>query len=96
MSVDGTYGRLSAHNARLKELKYKKSERKKNINSTIRLASSTVKSFKKHDSKTVEAIKSRIREKAKSKKQRDFIFSTILFLIGLVLVVYFVQWIINL
>ena len=91
MSVDGTYGRLSSHNARIKELKYKKNERKKNMHATIRLVGSSENSFKKFDSETIESVKSKIRERAQSKKRKNNIITTFLFIIGLTFVIFFVK-----
>lgn len=43
----GTYGRFNAHNARVKQLKYEKTKRYKNIRFAIQESGSINNSFKK-------------------------------------------------
>jgi len=95
MSIDGTYGRLSAHNRRIKDLKYKKKERKKNINSAIRYVSSSQANFKKFDYQTVEAIKAEIRIKAQIQKRKEKAFWVLLSLLGIILAIYVIFFIIR-
>src|SRR5690554_3638636 len=72
MPIDGTYGRLSAHNQRFKELRRKKIERRENkiwrnsLSSTQRGESGIENNFETIEPKKLEAIKIKIRKKAKA------------------------------
>jgi len=77
MSIDGTYGRLSAHNQRFKELRRKKLERRENkiwrnsLNSTNKGESETEKKTETIDPKKLEEIKIEIRKKAKAQLRKE-------------------------
>ena len=77
MPIDGTYGRLSAHNQRFKELRRKKLERRENkiwrnsLSSTQRGESGTENNFETIDPKKLELIKIDIRKKAKAQLRKE-------------------------
>ncbi|MDY2588061.1 hypothetical protein [Winogradskyella aquimaris] len=77
MPIDGTYGRLSAHNQRFKELRRKKIERRENkiwrnsLSSTQRGESGIENNFETIDPKKLEAIKIEIRKKAKAQLRHE-------------------------
>ncbi|GAB5400215.1 MAG: hypothetical protein Aureis2KO_18000 [Aureisphaera sp.] len=96
MPVDGTYGRLAAHNRRLSDLKYKKSERKKNINSAILYARNSKESFDEFDRDTVEKVRSEIKLKALIRKRKERNLWIVLSIVGFALTVFFTYFIINL
>ena len=77
MPIDGTYGRLSAHNQRFKELRRKKLERRENkiwrnsLSSVHRDESGTDYNFAPIDPKKLESIKIEIRKKAKAQLRNE-------------------------
>jgi hypothetical protein len=77
MPIDGTYGRLSAHNQRFKELRRKKLERRENkiwrnsLSSSHKGESGTENNFEKIDPKKLESIKIEIRRKAKAQLRKE-------------------------
>jgi hypothetical protein len=77
MPIDGTYGRLSAHNQRFKELRRKKVERIENkiwrnsLSSTQRGKSGTENNIDSIDPKKLESIKIEIRKKAKAQFRKE-------------------------
>lgn len=94
MSIDGTYGRLSAHNQRFKELRRKKLERrekkiwKNSLKSTHRGQSKNEKNLDSIDAKKLELIKIEIRKKAKAKLRKELFIYLISFVITGVLTYY--------
>jgi len=94
MPIDGTYGRLSAHNQRFKELRRKKLERRENkiwrnsLKNTHKSGSGTELNFKSIDPEKLESIKFEIRKKAKSQLHKEF-YSLIISLILTCGIIYF-------
>ncbi|MEJ6793101.1 MAG: hypothetical protein QNK89_10325 [Lacinutrix sp.] len=91
----GTYGRFNTHNSRVKQLKYKKSERYKNIRLAIGESSSRNNSYNKVDRKTLEIIKGNIRKKALKSKRRNNRLTFILIIITLCFTILFTNWVFN-
>lgn len=88
MPIDGTYGRLRAHNQRLNELRRKKIERRENklkqnsLSNTIQSGGRIERKTESIDPKKLERLKIEIRKKAKIQSQREyFIYLIILVLI---------------
>ena len=77
MPIDGTYGRLSAHNQRFKELRRKKLERREDkiwrnsVKSIHSKKTGTVKDSDSIDPKKLEQIKIEIRKKAKAQLRKE-------------------------
>jgi hypothetical protein len=92
MPVDGSYGRLGAHNQRLKDLKYKKHERKKNMNATARLAGTEDYKLRKHSPEEIAAVTKEIRQKARLKRRKDTIVYIILAVIAVISVFVLFYW----
>lgn len=92
MPVDGTYGRLSAHNQRFKELRRKKLERRENkvwqnsLKNTHKGKAGTESNPETIDPKKLELIKSEIRKKAKAELQKEFYIYVVSFLVVCILV----------
>ncbi|TVZ60108.1 hypothetical protein NA63_2658 [Flavobacteriaceae bacterium MAR_2010_105] len=93
MPIDGTYGRLSAHNQRFKELRRKKLERREDKIWRNSLKSihkdeigTGVKDFNSIDPKKLELIKIEIREKAKAQLRKELYLSllSIILTVGLI------------
>ncbi len=94
MPLDGTYGRLNAHNQRFKELRRKKLERRENkiwrnsLKNTHKGESGTEMKSESIDPKKLELIKIEIRRKAKS-QMRNELYIYIISLIVCGILVYF-------
>ena len=92
MPVDGTYGRLSAHNQRFKELRRKKLERRENkvwqnsLKNTHKGKAGAESNPETIDPKKLELIKSEIRKKAKAELQKEFYIYVVSFLVVCILV----------
>lgn len=91
MPIDGTYGRLSAHNQRFKELRRKKLERRENkiwrnrLKNTQRSESNDEQNLESMDPEKLEAIKNEIRKKAKTQLKKEFYIFTLSLLLACVL-----------
>lgn len=78
MPVDGTYGRLSAHNQRFKELRRKKLERRENkilnksFSNSYNDKSNAPYSFNTVDPEKLKQIKIEIQKKAKAQLRKEF------------------------
>lgn len=78
MPLDGSYGRLSAHNQRFKELRRKKLERRENkiwrnsLNNTHKRKSKTENNLESIDPEKLEIIKIGIRKRAKSQLRKEY------------------------
>lgn len=92
MPIDGSFGRLRAHKQRLEELKYKKRERKENINKTLRLKATEGLSNKEHDPKKVALIKKRISEEATIRRRKEKYAFVVFAIISLIGVYFFFKW----
>jgi len=81
MPLDGSYGRLNAHNERAKELRRKKLKRQDDKLKRNRLTSTPVSSektrFESVNPKKLEDIKHKIREKGNIQKRKDLIIIVI-------------------
>lgn len=88
MPIDGTYGRLSAHNQRFKELRRKKLERRENKiwrNSLKNIHKGEAKNENNLDSvdpKRLELIKVEIRKKAKAQVRIEFYIYILSFIVA--------------
>ncbi len=78
MPIDGSYGRLRAHNERFKELRRKKIERRENkiwrnkLKKSHNCNSETGNNFNSIDVEKLELIKAEIRDKAKAQVRKEF------------------------
>lgn len=92
MPVDGTYGRLSAHNQRFKELRRKKLERREDkiwrnsLKNIYKGKTGTVTDFDSIDPEKLEQIKIEILKKAKAQLRNEFYISFLCFIATCVLV----------
>lgn len=78
MPIDGSYGRLRAHNERFKELRRKKLERRENkiwrnsLKKSHTGIGTTGNNFYSVESEKLELIKAEIREKARAQVRKEF------------------------
>ena len=92
MPVDGSYGRLNAHNERFKELRRKKIKRredkiKRNNNSTSPRGGKI--EFESTDPEKLELIKTEIRKKAKTQQRKEILLIAISIIVTLGIVYFF-------
>ena len=94
MPIDGTYGRLSAHNQRFKELRRKKLERREkkiwrnSLKNTHKEQAITKKNLDSIDPKKLELIKIEIRKEAKTQLRKEFFIYIISFIMTGILTYY--------
>ena len=85
MSVDGSYGRLSAHKQRMDDFRRKK-DRQRKKSQVFRLKSKNKLNFDKVHHEKLYAIKKSIQKKAKTKRNKEYAVLAISILImGIIL-----------